>query len=88
MTLPVRQRKSIGRIDGFSLHATQKETTSHEITFQTVTALCLALAVSAVAQAQAQKNLNDEISQSDKAARVFREIMDTPDKGIPEGLVG
>ena len=46
-------------------------------------AFCLALAVGAVAQAQAKKNLTDEIQQSEKAARVFREIMDTPDKGIP-----
>ena len=44
-------------------------------------AFCLALAVGAVAQAK--KNLTDEIQQSEKAARVFREIMDTPDKGIP-----
>ncbi|MBI1762375.1 MAG: lipid-binding SYLF domain-containing protein [Acidobacteria bacterium] len=48
---------------------------------------CLALAVSAVAQAQAQKNLKDKISQSDKAARVFNEIMGTPDKGIPVELL-
>ena len=50
-------------------------------------AFCLALAVGAVAQAQAKKNLKDEIQQSEKAARVFREIMDTPDKGIPQELL-
>jgi lipid-binding SYLF domain-containing protein len=50
-------------------------------------AFCLALAVGAVAQAQAKKNLRDEIQQSEKAARVFREIMDTPDKGIPQELL-
>jgi SH3 domain-containing YSC84-like protein 1 len=44
---------------------------------------CLALAVGTVAPAQEKKNLKDEVSQSEKAARVFREIMDTPDKGIP-----
>jgi SH3 domain-containing YSC84-like protein 1 len=38
---------------------------------------CLALAVSAVALGQAKTNLKDEISQSDKAARVFNEIMET-----------
>jgi lipid-binding SYLF domain-containing protein len=47
--------------------------------------LILALTCSTVAQAQA--NLEDEASQSDKAARVFREVMDTPDKGIPEDLL-
>ena len=52
-----------------------------------VAAFCLALAVGAVAQAQAKKNLKDEIQQSEKAARVFREIMDTPDKGIPQELL-
>src|SRR6266498_4900132 len=50
-------------------------------------AFCLALAVGAVAQAQAEKNLKDEIQQSEKAAGVFREIMDTPDKGIPQELL-
>ena len=55
--------------------------------FRTATVLCLTLAVSAIAHAQTQKNLDDEISQSDKAAQVFREIMDTPDKGIPKDLL-
>jgi lipid-binding SYLF domain-containing protein len=55
--------------------------------FRTVTVLCLTLAVSTIAHAQTQKNLDDEIGQSDKAARVFREIMDTPDKGIPKDLL-
>src|SRR5688572_13294405 len=55
--------------------------------FRTVTVLCLTLAVSTIAHAQTQKNLDDEISQSAKAARVFREIMDTPDKGIPRDLL-
>jgi lipid-binding SYLF domain-containing protein len=48
---------------------------------------CLALTVSTVAPAQAKKNLKDEVQQSEKAARVFREIMDTPDKGIPQELL-
>ena len=48
---------------------------------------CLTLAVSAVAQGQVNRNLKDEISQSDKAARVFSEIMGTPDKGIPQDLL-
>ncbi|MCI0391976.1 MAG: lipid-binding SYLF domain-containing protein [Acidobacteria bacterium] len=49
--------------------------------------LCMALAVGAVAQAQAKKNLKDEVQQSEKAAQVFREIMDTPDQGIPQELL-
>lgn len=48
---------------------------------------CLMLAVSTLALAQAKKNLKDEIQQSEKAAKVFREIMDTPDKGIPQELL-
>jgi len=50
-------------------------------------AFCLALAIGAVAQAQAEKKLKDEANQSEKAARVFREIMGTPDKGIPQELL-
>ncbi len=50
------------------------------------TAFCLMLAVSVTAQAQ-KKNIKDEIQQSEKAAQVFREIMNTPDKGIPQELV-
>ncbi len=52
-----------------------------------VVAFCLALALSTVAQSQAKKSLRDQVSQSEMAARVFREIMDTPDKGIPLELL-
>ena len=38
-------------------------------------------------QAQAKKNVSDEVSQSEKAAKVFSEIMGTPDKGIPKELL-
>jgi lipid-binding SYLF domain-containing protein len=55
--------------------------------FRTAGVLCVTLAVSTIAHAQTPKNLDDEISQSDKAARVFRQIMDTPDKGIPKDLL-
>ncbi len=55
--------------------------------FRLVTVFCLALAIGLVAQAQAKKNIKDEVSQSEKAAKVFREIMDTPDKGIPQELL-
>lgn len=52
-----------------------------------VAVFCLALSVSLIAQAQVKKNLKDEVSQSEKAAQVFREIMATPDKGIPQELL-
>ena len=53
----------------------------------TVGVCYLVLAVGAAAHAQAQANLEDEASQSEKAARVFGEIMETPDKGIPQDLL-
>jgi lipid-binding SYLF domain-containing protein len=59
-----------------------------ESLLRTVVLLFTALSVSAVAQAQSQKDLDDAVMQADKAARVFREIMDTPDKGIPKDLLG
>jgi lipid-binding SYLF domain-containing protein len=52
-----------------------------------VIALCAVLVIGTVAQAQAKKNLKDEVQQSEKAAQVFLEIMDAPDKGIPEELL-
>lgn len=51
-----------------------------------VFALAMALAVGTT-QAQAKKNISDQVSQSDKAAKVFTEIMATPDKGIPKELL-
>jgi SH3 domain-containing YSC84-like protein 1 len=55
--------------------------------FRTAAVFCAALAIGTVAQSQAQKNLEDETNQSVKAANVFHEIMDTPDKGIPKDLL-
>jgi len=54
-----------------------------------VAGFCLALVVSTIclAQGQATQKLKDATKQSAKAARVFREIMDTPDKGIPKNLL-
>src|SRR5262249_15224725 len=54
-----------------------------------ITAFYLALAVSTVCLGQDKNNkrLKDETHQSNKAAHVFREIMDTPDKGIPKELL-
>jgi lipid-binding SYLF domain-containing protein len=52
-----------------------------------VGAFCLALVVSTVAQGQAENNLQDGADQSGKAAHVFREIMNMPDKSIPLDLL-
>lgn len=52
-----------------------------------VAIFCLALTVGTAAQAQTKKNIKEQISQSQKAAKVFREIMNTPDKGIPQELL-
>lgn len=54
---------------------------------RTATVFCAALSVGAVAYSQTPRNLDDEISQSVKAAKVFGQIMDTPDKGIPKDLL-
>jgi len=54
---------------------------------RTATVFCAALSISAVAYSQTTRNLDDEISQSVKAATVFGQIMDTPDKGIPKDLL-
>ena len=42
----------------------------------TVAVLCLAFGVSTVASAQKKANLEDEVGQSEKAAKVFGEIID------------
>lgn len=48
----------------------------------------LALAAAFPAAAQGQGRLKDSVSQSKKAAQVFREIMATPDQAIPRELLG
>jgi SH3 domain-containing YSC84-like protein 1 len=65
----------------------KKENMNGKSMIRMAVAICLALALGTVAKSQAQKNLRDEVSQSEMAARVFREIMDTPDKGIPQELL-
>jgi lipid-binding SYLF domain-containing protein len=65
----------------------KKENMNGKSMIKMAVAICLALALSTVAQSQAQKSLRDEVGQSEMAARVFREIMDTPDKGIPLELL-
>ncbi|HZS04025.1 MAG TPA: lipid-binding SYLF domain-containing protein [Blastocatellia bacterium] len=52
----------------------------------TAAAICLLPAAGVVSLPQT-KNLKDETRQSEKAARVFREVMDTPDKAIPGELL-
>jgi hypothetical protein len=52
----------------------KKENTKGESMIRMVEAFCLAPALSTVAQSQAQKSLRDEVSQSEMAERVFREI--------------
>ena len=53
----------------------------------TTMAISLFLGVTALAQEKVGKKLEDEAEQSSKAAKVLREIMDTPDKEIPEDLL-
>jgi lipid-binding SYLF domain-containing protein len=50
-----------------------------------LTSLCLTALLSVAALAQGK--LKDEINQSQKAAKVFNEIMDTPDKDIPRDIL-
>ena len=50
-------------------------------------ALGLFISVTVSAQDKVSKKLADEAEQSAKAAKVLREIMDTPDKEIPEDLL-
>ena len=69
-----------------SASAVKRPPTNARSVVSTIGVLILALTVATVAYAQG--NVGDEASQSDKAARVFREIMDTPDKGIPQDLLG
>src|SRR4030095_11582985 len=52
-----------------------------------VAVVCLAFGVSTAASAQKKANLEDEVGQSEKAAKVFGEIMGTPDKAIPTDLL-
>jgi len=55
-----------------------------------VTVGFLALSIQTMSFAQTKKevkaDIKDETGQAEKAAKVFTEIMDTPDKGIPQNL--
>ncbi|MBD0325486.1 MAG: lipid-binding SYLF domain-containing protein [Pyrinomonadaceae bacterium] len=50
-------------------------------------AVLLVLGASVRAQAQSSKRLKDAARHSSAAARVFNEIMNTPDKGVPKELL-
>src|SRR5207249_2234003 len=53
------------------------------------TVLCLLLMASAIclAQEKVDKKIKDEVNQSAKAAKVFNEVMNTPDKEIPRSVL-
>src|SRR5215831_12090442 len=51
-----------------------------------VSVVFLAMSISTLSFVQGKKDIKDEASQSEKASKVFSEIMDAPDKGIPQNL--
>jgi len=55
-----------------------------KIVVHTMVSVCVLLACCLVCAAQ---NLTDQTKQVDKASKVFREIMGTPDKAIPRDLL-
>lgn len=57
--------------------------------FRLVAACSLTLALFASSQAQdkVDSKLKDEVEQSEKAAKVFQEIMGAPDKEIPREIL-
>ena len=48
---------------------------------------CLAFSTVCLASGKSEKSLKDQTKQSEKAAKVFNEIMGTPDKAIPNQLL-
>ncbi len=52
-----------------------------------IAVFCLAFSTVCLANSKSEKSLKDQTKQSEKAAKVFREIMDTPDKAIPNELL-
>jgi lipid-binding SYLF domain-containing protein len=62
-----------------------------KVALQTIAVVGIAMATTMVARSQskdsAKVDIKDQIEQSQKAAKVFSEIMDTPDKGIPKTLL-
>jgi len=53
-----------------------------------VIGLTMSLPMQAQDTKKKEKDIKDQIEQSQKAATVFTEIMNTPDKGIPQDLLG
>jgi SH3 domain-containing YSC84-like protein 1 len=72
-------------VSGWQLAIWRRIMFSRSITLFFAT-LCLSSVAASAVLAQSTK-LKDEAKQSEKAAKVFREIMDTPDKGIPGELL-
>src|SRR5947209_20359576 len=49
--------------------------------------LCLTILPTTLARAPKADDMKEARSQAEKAARVFQEVMDAPDKGIPRNLL-
>jgi SH3 domain-containing YSC84-like protein 1 len=49
--------------------------------------LVLALTLNVITWAEKPGNIKDEIKQSNKSSQVFKDIMSSPDKGIPKSLL-
>jgi lipid-binding SYLF domain-containing protein len=64
----------------------KKKLTIHLTGFLVVALVALGASATGRAQSKDDSKLKDEIQQSEKAATVFSEIMNTPDKGIPKQL--
>jgi SH3 domain-containing YSC84-like protein 1 len=60
--------------------------TRSALKFVSVVFLALSISTVSLAQSKKDKDIKDEVSQSEKASKVFAEIMDAPDKGIPQNL--
>ena len=52
-----------------------------------IAVLCLAFSAVCLAHGKPEKSLKDQTKQSEKAAKVFNEIMGTPDHAIPSQLL-
>src|SRR5579862_6539386 len=57
--------------------------------FSLCSLFCVLLGLAGITQAQdkSSKYFDDAVSQSEKASRVFRQIMGAPDKGIPRDIL-
>jgi lipid-binding SYLF domain-containing protein len=80
-----RQTYFFTSVSGWQLAIWRRIMFTRSITLFLAT-LCLSSVAVSAGLAQSHK-LKDEAKQSEKAAKVFQEIMDTPDKGIPSELL-